>query len=150
MLDASRLSQRVRRVLAEANEQAARRHHEYVGTEHILLALARDDEGVAVAVLRNLGVDFTELCDQVDRVVKAGKGATALMSRPYTTRSRHVFSLAAAAADSLGHSYIGTEHFLLALLEEGRGIGAQLLMASGVTLERARSETLRLLGPPVS
>jgi len=138
---------RVRKVLQMAREEAARLHHEYVGTEHILLGLIREGEGVAAAVLANLNVDLEEIQQKIEDTVKKGK--TAGMSGqelPYTTRAKKVLELAMAEARELNHSYVGTEHLLLGLLREEKGIAAQVLGDAGVNLEQARAETLRLLG----
>ncbi len=147
-------TERVRKVLAMAREEAARLHHEYVGTEHILLGLIREGEGVAAAVLQNLSVDLDEITLKIEETVKKGKAAQATgPDLPYTSRAKKVLELAMAEARDLNHSYVGTEHLLLGLLREERGIAAQVLTDSGVSLEAARAETLRLLGtemPPQS
>src|SRR6266513_1593079 len=119
---------RVRKVLQMAREEAARLHHEYVGTEHILLGLIREGEGVAAAVLTNLNVDLEEIQQKIEETVKK------------------VLELAMSEARELNHSYVGTEHLLLGLLREEKGIAAQVLTDAGVNLEQARAETLRLLG----
>jgi ATP-dependent Clp protease ATP-binding subunit ClpC len=138
---------RVRKVLAMAREEAARLHHEYVGTEHILLGLIREGEGVAAAVLTNLSVDLEEIQQKIEETVKKGKaGAVTGPDLPYTSRAKKVLELAMAEARELNHSYVGTEHLLLGLLREEKGIAAQVLNDAGVTLEQSRAETLRLLG----
>jgi ATP-dependent Clp protease ATP-binding subunit ClpC len=138
---------RVRKVLQMAREEAARLHHEYVGTEHILLGLIREGEGVAAAVLTNLGVDLEDIQLKIEETVKKGKAAAATGPElPYTSRAKKVLELAMMEARELNHSYVGTEHLLLGLLREEKGIAAQVLTDSGVTLEQARAETLRLLG----
>src|SRR6266566_5081199 len=119
---------RVRKVLQMAREEAARLHHEYVGTEHILLGLIREGEGVAAAVLTNLNVDLEEIQQKIEETAKK------------------VLELAMSEARELNHSYVGTEHLLLGLLREEKGIAAQVLTDAGVNLEQARAETLRLLG----
>ncbi len=145
---------RVRKVLQMAREEAARLHHEYVGTEHILLGLIREGEGVAAAVLTNLNVDLDEIQQRIEETVKKGKApAPEGPDLPYTSRAKKVLELAMSEARELNHSYVGTEHLLLGLLREEKGIAAQVLTDSGVTLEQARAETLRLLGsdmPPPS
>jgi len=138
---------RVRKVLQMAREEAARLHHEYVGTEHILLGLIREGEGVAAAVLQNLNVDLEEIQQKIEETVKKGKAAAAAgPDLPYTSRAKKVLELAMTEARELNHSYVGTEHLLLGLLREEKGIAAQVLMDAGVTLEQSRAETLRLLG----
>ena len=145
---------RVRKVLQMAREEAARLHHEYVGTEHILLGLIREGEGVAAAVLQNLNVDLDEIAQRIEETVKKGKAAAATgPDLPYTSRAKKVLELAMAEARELNHSYVGTEHLLLGLLREEKGIAAQVLTDAGVSLEASRAETLRLLGselPPPS
>ena len=147
-------TERVRKVLAMAREEAARLHHEYVGTEHILLGLIREGEGVAAAVLQSLNVDLDEIQQKIEDTVKKGKAAQATgPDLPYTSRAKKVLELAMSEARELNHSYVGTEHLLLGLLREEKGIAAQVLTESGVNLDAARSETLRLLGtelPPGS
>jgi len=138
---------RVRKVLQMAREEAARLHHEYVGTEHILLGLIREGEGVAAAVLTNLNVDLEDVQQKIEETVKKGKaGAVTGPDLPYTSRAKKVLELAMAEARELNHSYVGTEHLLLGLLREEKGIAAQVLNDAGVTLEQSRAETLRLLG----
>ena len=138
---------RVRKVLQMAREEAARLHHEYVGTEHILLGLIREGEGVAAAVLTNLSVDLDEIQQRIEETVKKGKSpAPEGPDLPYTSRAKKVLELAMSEARELNHSYVGTEHLLLGLLREEKGIAAQVLTDSDVSLEQARAETLRLLG----
>jgi ATP-dependent Clp protease ATP-binding subunit ClpC len=140
-------TERVRKVLTMTREEAARLHNEYVGTEHILLGLIREGEGVAAAVLNNLSVDLDEVQQKIEETVKKGKSApTAGTELPYTTRAKKVLELAMGEARELSHSYVGTEHLLLGLLREEKGIAAQVLTDVGVNLDAARAETLRLLG----
>src|SRR5918992_2949705 len=143
---------RVRKVLAMAREEAIRLQHDYVGTEHILLGLIREGEGVAAAVLMNLNVDLEQIHERVEESVRKGKATIALGELPYTSRAKKVLEFAMAEARDLHHSYVGTEHVLLGLLREEKGIGAQVLMGAGLDLPRSRVETLRLLGtdPPPS
>src|SRR3954466_3747938 len=141
---------RVRKVLQMAREEAARLHHEYVGTEHILLGLIREGEGVAAAVLTNLNVDLEDIQQKIEETVKKGKAAAAAgPDLPYTSRAKKVLELAMTEARELNHSYVGTEHLLLGLLREEKGIAAQVLTDVGVNLEQARAETLRLLGSEI-
>jgi ATP-dependent Clp protease ATP-binding subunit ClpC len=140
-------TERVRKVLAMAREEAARLHHEYVGTEHILLGLIREGEGVAAAVLQSLNADLDEIQQRIEDQVKKGKAAQATgPDLPYTSRAKKVLELAMAEARELNHSYVGTEHLLLGLLREEKGIAATVLTDIGVNLDAARTETLRLLG----
>src|SRR6058998_2654443 len=143
-------TERVRKVLAMAREEAARLHHEYVGTEHILLGLIREGEGVAATVLQNLNVELDEIQQKIEETVKKGKAAQATgPDLPYTSRAKKVLELAMSEARELGHSYVGTEHLLLGLLREEKGIAAQVLTDASVNLEAARAETLRILGTDV-
>jgi len=149
--EARPFDERVQRMLAWANGEAAGLQHEYLGTEHLLLGLVHDRESIAVGVLQNLGVSPDDLGAQVHSILKRGDsdGGT-LTQRPYTTRAKRVLELAARASESLGHQHIGTEHILLGLVEEAYGIGGQGLNAAGVTIDRARAETVRLLARPPS
>jgi ATP-dependent Clp protease ATP-binding subunit ClpC len=143
-------TERVRKVLAMAREEAARLHHEYVGTEHILLGLIREGEGVAATVLQNLNVELDEVQQKIEDTVRKGKAVAATgPDLPYTSRAKKVLELAMAEARELNHSYVGTEHLLLGLLREEKGIAAQVLTEAGITLESARAETLRILGTDV-
>ncbi len=143
-------TERVRKVLAMAREEAARLHHEYVGTEHILLGLIREGEGVAATVLQNLNVELDEIQQKIEETVRKGKAVQATgPDLPYTSRAKKVLELAMAEARELNHSYVGTEHLLLGLLREEKGIAAQVLTEAGVSLEAARAETLRILGTDV-
>jgi ATP-dependent Clp protease ATP-binding subunit ClpC len=137
---------RVRKVLAMAREEAIRLQHDYVGTEHILLGLIREGEGVAAAVLTNLSVDLEQLQERIEESVRKGKASIALGELPYTSRAKKVLEFAMAEARELNHSYVGTEHLLLGLLREEKGIAAEVLNQLGVTLEEARRQTLKLLG----
>jgi ATP-dependent Clp protease ATP-binding subunit ClpA len=144
-------TERVRKVLAMAREEAVRLSHEYVGTEHILLAVLREGEGVASTVLQNLGVELDALRSKIFDVVKRGRGGQPTgPDLPYTSRAKKVLELAMSEARELDHSYVGTEHLLLGLIREAKGIAAQVLTDAGITLEKAREETLRILGSPSS
>ena len=133
-----------------AREEAIRLQHDYVGTEHILLGLIREGEGVAAAVLTNLSVDLNQIHERVEESVRKGKATIALGELPYTSRAKKVLEFAMAEAREFNHSYVGTEHLLLGLLREEKGIAAQVLSSLGVTLEEARAETLKVLGSDVS
>jgi len=144
---------RVRKVLQMAREEAARLHHEFVGTEHILLGIVREGGGVACAVLMTLNADLEDIRDQIERRVKQGKAASrgpASQDLPYTSGAKRILELSMSEARELNHSFVGTEHLLLGVLREENGIGGQVLMNLGLTLDRVRAETLRLLGaePP--
>jgi ATP-dependent Clp protease ATP-binding subunit ClpC len=141
---------RVRKVLAMAREEAIRLQHDYVGTEHILLGLIREGEGVATAVLQNLSVDLEQIHERIEESVRKGKATIALGELPYTSRAKKVLEFAMAEARDFNHSYVGTEHLLLGLLREEKGIAAQVLNSLGVTLDEARADTLKVLGSDVS
>ncbi|MCL7971883.1 MAG: ATP-dependent Clp protease ATP-binding subunit [marine benthic group bacterium] len=137
---------RVRKVLAMAREEAVRLQHDYVGTEHILLGLIREGEGVAAEVLRSLAADLDELLRLVEENVRPGKASASIGELPYTTRAKKVLEYAMAEARELNHSYVGTEHLLLGLLREEKGLAAKVLGELGIGLEEARAEMLKLLG----
>src|SRR6266513_2450480 len=142
---------RVRKVLQLAREEAHRLGHEYVGTEHILLAIIREGEGVAQAVLTNLNVDLEEISRRIEETVKKGKAAVpARPDLPYTSRAKKVLEFSMSEARELNDKYVGTEHLLLGVLREEKGIGALVLTEAGVTLDAARSEVVRMLRTEMS
>ncbi len=124
--------------------------HDYVGTEHILLGLIREGEGVAAAILTNLNVDLDEVRQRIEERVEAGHSDMTPDEVPYTTRAKKVLEFSVAEARSLKHSYVGTEHLLLGLLREEKGVAAQVLEELEVTIDVARNETIRLLGGELS
>jgi len=139
-----KFSERARRALTSAQEEAQRLNHSYIGTEHILLGLIREEEGVAAKVLKELGVSSSKVRSAVEYIVKRGeKSGTGEIG--LTPRAKRVIELAIDEARRLGHNYIGTEHLLLGLLHEGEGIAAGVLESFGITLEQTRAETTRLL-----
>ena len=147
MMHGYNFTERLRKVLALAREESARLHHEYVGTEHLLLGLTREREGVAATALGRLDVDLDDLRHRVERIVKAGRATSHPgPDLPYTSRAKQVLELMLRHAGELGHSFVGTEHLLLALIAEGKGIAAQVLASAGVRLDTAKSEVLSLLG----
>ena len=144
------LSERVRKAVERANDEAVRRHHQYVGTAHLLMALVDSGEGVASEVLRNFGVRPQELRKRLDIVLEQGHFPEGVgLDRAMTTKCRRSFAYAEQEARSLGHSYIGTEHMLLGMLNEPASVAAQVLIEAGITEEAARQEALKLLGRPV-
>ena len=146
-MDVFNFSERVRTVLVMAREESARLHHESVGTEHQMLGLIREGQGVAIAALRNVGVDLKAMQQTIEDAVKRGDAARSAQSDlPYTSRAKKVLELAMTEARELRHNYISTEHLLLGLIREEKGIAAQLLLRAGATLDVVRAETLRLLG----
>ena len=143
-------TERVRKVLSMARQEAIRLQHDYVGTEHILLGLIREGEGVAAHVLGNLSVDLDRIHERVEESVRKGKATIALGELPYTSPAKKVLEFAMSEAGELNHSYVGTEHLLLGLLRESKGIAAQVLNSLGVTIDEARAETQKVLGSDVS
>ena len=138
----------VRKSLQRAREEAARLHHEHVGTEHLLLGLLKDQ--FVASTLTNLGTGSEEVRRRVESSVKEGSAIILGPDFPYTAPAKKVLELAMSEARELNHSYVGTEHLLLGLLREGKGIAAQVLTEAGVRLDRARAETVRLLGSQAS
>ena len=139
-----KFSERARRVLSLAQEEAQRFNHNYIGTEHILLGLVRETEGVAARVLSNLGVELTKVRSAVEFII--GRGEKSVPGEiGLTPRAKKVIELAVDEARRLNHSYIGTEHLLIGLLREGEGVAAGVLESLGVTLEKIRNETNRIL-----
>ena len=139
-----KFTERARRVLTLAQEEALRFNHNYIGTEHILLGLVREGEGVAAKVLANLGVDLNKVRSAVEFII--GRGDKAVTGEiGLTPRARKVIELAVDEARRLGHHYIGTEHLLLGLVREGEGIAAGVLESLGVSLEKVRAEVSRVL-----
>jgi ATP-dependent Clp protease ATP-binding subunit ClpA len=140
-------TERVRRVLAHAREVAMELHHEYVGTEHLLLAVADEDEGVSSAVLNNLGTRPDDISRRIREVIQPGDLHRHFgPDLPYTSRAKKILELSMAEARLFSHSYVGTEHLLLGIIAEQKGVAAQVLGNLGVTLEKARAETRSILG----
>ena len=138
-------TERVRKVLQLSREESLELNHEYVGTEHILLGLCREGEGVAAAAIENLDVDTADIRTAILDVVKRGTSPVPGPDLPYTSRAKKVLELSMSEARDLQHSYVGTEHLLLGLIKEERGIAAQVLTSLGLTVERVRPEILRLI-----
>lgn len=140
-------TERMRRVLGMARDESVRLRHEYVGTEHLLLAIIREGESIAAAVLQNLGADLAAMAKQIEETVQMGKeSGPPGADLPYTSRSKKALELAMDEASKLNHKYVGTEHLLLGLIREEKGIAAQVIMYNHVYLDAAREETIRLLG----
>ncbi|MBN1425755.1 ATP-dependent Clp protease ATP-binding subunit [Candidatus Fermentibacteria bacterium] len=140
-----RFTERVRRVLLLAKEEAIRLNHDYIGTEHILLGLIREGGGVAAAILAEINVGLDELREQTQRFIARDGGALLASDAPLTIRARKVLELAAEEARSMEHNYVGTEHLLLGLVREGEGTAAQILVSMGATYPRVKKVTMRLL-----
>jgi ATP-dependent Clp protease ATP-binding subunit ClpC len=141
-----RFTDRARKVMALANQEAQRLNHEYIGTEHILLGLVKEGSGVGANVLRNLDVDLRRVRLEVEKLVKAGPEMVTMGKLPQTPRAKKVIEYAIEEARNLNHNYVGTEHLLLGLLREHDGVAAQVLINLGLKLEDVREEVLNLLG----
>jgi ATP-dependent Clp protease ATP-binding subunit ClpC len=142
----NRFTERARKVILLAREEAKRLDHDYLGTEHILLGLIREGEGVGATALQNLGLDLARVRQEAEKAVGRGGGALFLGQIPFTPRAKKVLELAVTEARNLGHNYIGTEHLLLGLIREGEGVAAQILINLGADLEKVRDEVVNLLG----
>ncbi|OGX40103.1 MAG: hypothetical protein A3G91_04190 [Omnitrophica WOR_2 bacterium RIFCSPLOWO2_12_FULL_50_9] len=142
----NRFTERARKVIVYAKEEARRFNHDYIGTEHLLLGLVREGEGVAAAVLQKLGVDLETIRIEVEKLVQPGPQTQVLGDIPFTPRSKKALELSAEEARALGHNYIGTEHLLLGLVKEGEGMAYRVLLNLGLDLAKLRNEVMELLG----
>lgn len=142
----NRFTERARKVIVYAKEEARRFNHDYIGTEHLLLGLVREGEGVAAAVLQKLGVDLETIRIEVEKLVQPGPPTQVLGDIPFTPRSKKALELSAQEARALGHNYIGTEHLLLGLVKEGDGMAYRVLLNLGLDLGKLRNEVMELLG----
>jgi ATP-dependent Clp protease ATP-binding subunit ClpC len=153
-----KFTERARRVLSLAQEEAQRFQHNYIGTEHLLLGLVREGEGVAAKVLNKLGIELVKVRESVEFII--GRGDRIVLGEiGLTPRAKKVIELAVDEARRMNHHYIGTEHLLLGLVREGEGIAAGVLESLGVNLEKVRTQTIQVLSqsgapqvtpPPVS
>jgi ATP-dependent Clp protease ATP-binding subunit ClpC len=141
-----RFTDRARKVMQLANQEAQRFNHEYIGTEHILLGLVKEGSGVAANVLRNLDIDLRKIRLEVEKLVQSGPEMVTIGKLPHTPRAKKVIEYSMEEARNLNHNYVGTEHILLGLLREQDGVAAQVLMNLGMKLEDVREEVLSLLG----
>src|SRR5690348_6063895 len=141
-----RFTDRARKVMQLANQEAQRFNHEYIGTEHVLLGLIKEGSGVAANVLKNLDVDLRKIRLEVEKLVQSGPDMVTMGKLPQTPRAKKVIEYSMEEARNLGHNYVGTEHILLGLLREQEGVAAQVLMNLGLKLEEVREEVLNLLG----
>jgi ATP-dependent Clp protease ATP-binding subunit ClpC len=139
-----RFTDRARRVVVLAQEEARLLNHNYIGTEHILLGLVHEGEGVAAQALQSLGVRLDTVRQQVEKIIGQG-GSTPSGHIPFTPRAKKVLELSLREAMQLGHNYIGTEHILLGLIREGEGVAAQVLVTLGADLPKTRARVLQLL-----
>jgi len=140
-----RFSDRARKVVSLANQEAQRRNHEYVGTEHILLGLLKEGSGVASVILRNLNVNCRVRLE-VEKLVQDGPDMVTMGKLPQTPRAKKVFEYAIEESKKMNLGYVGTEHLLLGLLDENEGIACQVLKNLGLTIDRIRTEIVTLLG----
>ncbi|HWC02568.1 MAG TPA: ATP-dependent Clp protease ATP-binding subunit [Methylomirabilota bacterium] len=141
-----RFTERARRVIILAREEAGRFRHDFVGTEHILLGLIRDGEGIATAVLQRLGLRLETVKSEVERALAGFPKTLTFGEVPFTPQAKRVLELSIEEARQLGHNYIGTEHLLLGVMKEGQSIAAKILESLGARLDEVRQETLALLG----
>ena len=141
-----RFTDRARKVMQLANQEAQRFNHEYIGTEHILLGLIKEGSGVAAGALKNLGIDLRKIRLEVENVVKTGPDMVTMGKLPQTPRAKKVIEYSMEEARNLNHNYVGTEHLLLGLLREHEGVASQVLMNLGLKLEEVREEVLGILG----
>ncbi|MAG54708.1 MAG: NDP-hexose 4-ketoreductase [Planctomycetes bacterium] len=141
-----RFTDRARKVMGLARQEAQRLNHEYIGTEHVLLGLVQEGSGVAANVLKNLDIDLKKIRQEVEKIVKTGPSMVTMGQLPFTPRAKKVLELALEEASNLGHNYIGTEHILLGLIKEHDGKAAKVLQNLGVKLDTVREEVLDFLG----
>ena len=141
-----RFTERARKVIILAKEEAKRFNHDYIGTEHILLGLIKEGESVAAAVLQNLGLSLDTIRLEVEKLVQFGPSTMVSGDIPFTPKAKKVIELAMDEARRLGHNYIGTEHLLLGLIKEGEGVASHVLMNVGLDLNKVRAEVIKLLG----
>src|ERR671922_620146 len=139
-----RFTDRARRVVVLAQEEARMLNHNYIGTEHILLGLIHEGEGVAAKALESLGISLEAVRQQVEEIIGQG-GSSPSGHIPFTPRAKKVLELSLREALQLGHNYIGTEHILLGLIREGEGVAAQVLQKLGADLNRVRQQVIQLL-----
>ncbi len=145
-----RFTERVRKVIQLAREEAMRFNHDYIGTEHLLLGLVKEGEGIAAAALANLGVDLKTLRLEVEKLVEQGPATMSVGEIPFNPQAKKVLELSVEEARKFGHNYIGTEHLLLGLIKEGEGIAAHVLENMKVDVEKVQREVVKLLGGPAS
>ena len=147
-----RFTDRSRRVLVLAQEEARLLNHDFIGTEHLLLGLVDEGDGIAAQALQALGISLDLVRTAVEDAVGTGpaRGQGPAGSPPFTPRAKKVLELALREALQLGHNYIGTEHMLLGLLREGEGVACRVLVGLGADLSRVRQEVMRLVSPQAS
>lgn len=146
----NRFTERARKVIIYAKEEARHFNHDYIGTEHLLLGLVKEGEGVAAAVLQKMGVDLEMIRIEIEKLVQPGPETKVMGDIPFTPRSKKALELSAEEARALGHNYIGTEHLLLGLVKEGEGMAYRVLLNLGIDLDRLRMEIMEILGSGVA
>jgi ATP-dependent Clp protease ATP-binding subunit ClpC len=144
-----RFTERARQVVVLAQEEARELQHPYIGTEHLLLGLLREEEGLAACVLDSIGVELSAVRGQVERIVGRGEAVAPSGQIPFTPRAKKVLELALREALSLRHNYIGTEHILLGLARESEGVAARILLELGADADATREAVGRALGGPL-
>jgi ATP-dependent Clp protease ATP-binding subunit ClpC len=143
-----RFTDRARKVMQLANQEAQRFNHEYIRTEHVLLGLIQEGSGVAANVLKNLDVDLRKIRLEVERLVQSGPNMVTRGKLPQTPRAKKVIEFSMEEARNLNHNYVGTEHILLGLLREQEGVAAQVLTNMGLSVEAVRAEIRNLVVSP--
>ena len=141
-----RFTQRVRKVLFLARDEAGRMQHDYIGTEHLLLGIIREGDGIASKVLQRLGIDFDQINQAIDDLVTPQTGTITIGEIPFTPRAKRVLELSIDEARVHNHNYVGTEHLLLALIKEGEGVASRVLAEMGADHEKVRREVMKMLG----
>lgn len=142
----NRFTERARKVILLAKEEAKRFNHDYIGTEHILLGLVKEGEGVAAVVFQKIGLSLQQIRLEIEKIVKPGPSATISGDIPFTPKAKKAIELSGEEARVLGHNYIGTEHILLGLIKEGEGIASKVLLNLGLDLDKVKHEIIELLG----
>lgn len=146
-----RFTERARKVMSIARQEAQRLNSEFIGTEHMLLAIIQEGGGVAAKVLKKLNIDSKQVRIEVDKLITPAAAPSVTMGQlPFSPRAKRVIELAGEAASQLGHDVIGTEHILFGLLKENEGIAAQVLVKLGLKLDKVRDEILEALGAPIA
>ncbi|MBU0759447.1 MAG: ATP-dependent Clp protease ATP-binding subunit [Candidatus Omnitrophica bacterium] len=142
----NRFTERARKVILLAKEEAKRFNHDYIGTEHILLGLIREGEGVAAVILQKIGLGLQQIRLEIEKIVKPGPSTVISGDIPFTPKAKKAIELSGEEARAIGHNYIGTEHILLGLIKEGEGVASQVLLNLGLDLDNVRKEIVELLG----
>jgi len=145
-----RFTERARKVVILAREEAEKNQHEYLGTEHLLMGVLKDGGGVAIAVLQRLGVDLAQIRSEVEKAMPPNSNSLVIGDIPFTARAKKVLEYAVEEARSMGHTYIGTEHMMLGLMREKEGVASKILTGMNLTFAELRDQTINLLREPVN